>query len=53
MRTKKNIIHSVVENEESRNKTDSTDFVETLIDNLKVEVEIKYTGCTKKRSFFC
>ena len=52
MRTKKNIIHSVVENEESRNKTDS-DFVETLIDNLKVEVEIKYTGCTKKRSFFC
>ena len=31
----------MVENEERRNKSDS-DFVETLIDELKVKVEVKY-----------
>jgi len=41
LRLKNIIIHGVVENERGENKTD-TDFVRTLINDLKVKVEIKY-----------
>ena len=40
----------MVENEERRNKSDS-DFVETLIDDLKVKVEVNYiTGLGSSKS---